>query len=248
MIQVTKKIIKFILQDRNKIPTNPKDWPESWKTVNYKTYTKIIGEKIIQHEVLQKNQELECLSVLLKKRTSSRNFNKIEITDENIIQLLSLASGTKQNDYTGRTYPSGGALYPVETYYLNLNESTNGEQTFKKGLYHFSPFDNSLSCIKTIEKYLTQESLIGSSYTFTNNASGFIILTLTPKRNVPKYGWLGVRLGLIEIGEVIQNIYIVCSALNIKCCALAGFNAEKTDELLDIDGLNEMSIITIAVG
>lgn len=245
MIEVTKKIIRFILQDRNKISTNSENWPLSWKTIEYKTYRRIIGTPLFANEI-EEREDFKHLTALIKRRRSSRDFSSDEMDTEEIIKLLSLSVGTIDAQNKNRSYPSGGQLYPVETYYINIRPTK--DLKISHGVYHFSPLENSLSKIKTFSKEAELTSLVGSSYPFLNQASGCIVCTLTPRRNAPKYGWLGLRLGLIEIGSIVQNIYLASTSLNIKCCAIAGFNPEITDELLDIDGLNELSVIIIAVG
>lgn len=250
MITITKKIIRFILQNKNRVPGDSSRWPISWKTIEYKTYDRFIGTTITNSNkgLTQNNQELMTLVGLLQKRKSNRDltFAGKKITTDDLCSLLSFSAGEINLELKKRSYPSGGQLYPVELYYINLVCADDSEMA--PGVYHFSPCDNSISCIKTIQQGASSSSVIGSPYEFLDNASGFIVCTLIPKRNVPKYGWLGIRLGLIEVGEIIQNIYLLAAAMEIKCCAVAGFDAEKVDELLDIDGLNEMSVMVVSIG
>lgn len=243
MIAITKKFIQFILQSRNNFPADKEKWPLSWKTIEYKTYTRTLDKKIYHEGETTRNEKMAPIMDLLKKRRSRRDFLGEELTADEVLDLLLCSAGTMDAESRSRAYASGGQLYPVETYYIST-----GTTKLPKGIYHFSPFDNSLSYIKSLPKDEPLSSLTGAPYDFLNKASGCIVCTLTPKRNVPKYGWLGLKLGLIETGEIVQNIYLASAALNIKCCALAGFNGEKTDALLEIDGLNELSVLIVAIG
>lgn len=246
MIEVTKKLIRFILQNKSYIPNDKEEWPASWKTIESKKYERPI--KIIKKDKDTKNflEEFSALREIFSKRKSSTDFSGKKIPLTVILDIISASAGNKENNLFKRFHPSGGGLYPVEVYYLDFNMLNNEEVCFD--IYHFSPIDHTLSLFKTIKRNYGLSKLIGSSYSFMDKSSGYLIFTLTPRRTFPKYGWLGLRLGLIEVGTIIQNIYLVCSTLHLKCCAIGGFNAQKADELLDIDGLNEMTVMTMLIG
>ena len=65
-----------------------------------------------------------------------------------------------------------------------------------------------------------------------------------------KYGERGYRFILQESGHIAQNVYLLCEALGLKCCALGGFRIsdEQIEKFLGIDGLTESIVYTLVVG
>lgn len=248
MINVTKKLIRFILQSKNNISKDRSLWPPEWTKIEYKIYDRTIGAPLRPEDVRMATppNDFVAFQSLLSRRKSCRDFTNITLRAEDLLNLLAISAGTLLNEEGRRAYPSGGMLYPVNVYYVGAILLSN--MKLQRRVYHFSPFDNTLTCFKVLEESARLSALIATSYEYVDSASGIIVFTVTPKRNVPKYGWLGVRLGLVEVGAIIQNIYLASTALQLKCCAISGFRGEVVDELLDIDGLNEMSVATVAIG
>lgn len=229
--------ISSFLKQKNTIPSSG-SWPETWKTVSYKIYERC--KKL----TLTTTKTIGNLGGLLLKRRSADSFTGKTMTSENLLTLFRYAAGTQDPDSFHRTYASGGALYPIELYYINLLESEDMAQ----GIYHFNPKDNSLSLIAT--KVFTQpgREIIGSAYESINRASGFICFTAVPSRVVDKYGWLGLRLCFIDIGQILQSIGLISQELDMSYRAIAGFSNDKVDALLQIDGTTELSLLVCAVG
>ena len=47
---------------------------------------------------------------------------------------------------------------------------------------------------------------------------------------------------------VIQNFYLISSALDLGCCALGNVLDDKLDEILDLDPLEETTIGILVIG
>jgi SagB-type dehydrogenase family enzyme len=52
----------------------------------------------------------------------------------------------------------------------------------------------------------------------------------------------------IDTGYLGQNIYLVAEALGLGACAIAGFVDDALEQLLGVDGKNEMILLLTAVG
>lgn len=183
------------------------------------------------------------------KRRSIRKFSPKNISFETMSDLLQYSSGIsnilkKENDsVTGfRTYPSGGALYPLEIY-LVINRVSN----LSTGIYHYNVRSNYLEIISTgnlqeqIDKLHIRDQLI--------EESGITILvTATFKRTTYKYGNRGYRFVLMEVGHLFQNIALVAEALNLGTCDIGGYEDDELNTLLQVDGVNEAVVGEIAVG
>jgi SagB-type dehydrogenase family enzyme len=235
-----KEILKDILTQRNLVP-DANEWPESWKTVIYKIYERAKSFSLINEPDFY--DSLGTLGKALLSRRSADAFSNPPLTMESVLGTLRFAAGTQQKENVNRVYASGGARYPVEIYYLNIK----GSPEFPSGIYHFNPKDNSFSFVKKLED-LPVTDLIGSPHQVINQASGIICFTSVLSRATEKYGWLGVRLCLIDIGQVLQNIALISNLRKIDYRPIAGFSHQKVDNLLQIDGKEELSLLICALG
>lgn len=233
-------ILHQILKEKKTIPPENM-WPDSWNTVCYKIYERCKIFIIKDHDTYKKS--LGLLGETLLSRRSADIFSGGALQLDDVLNILKYSAGT-QNESVHRTYASGGALYPIEIYYIN--NITTGD--FEKGVYHFNPGTNSFSLIKRLLEDTPLSKLIGSTYTILDQASGILCFTAVTGRVTDKYGWLGIRLCLFDIGQIIQNISLVAETLGFAYRPIAGFNNEKVENLTQVDGLAEVSLLVYAIG
>lgn len=236
------------------IPIDSKNWPEGWKTIDYKIYK--YTEKIKLIEIPNLKFSFLKLDELLKKRRSKRNFKYAEhkITKEELSYLCKYGFGEfeeydtqievkKIGNYSHkkfRTHPSGGGRYSLE-YYIFINHSDD----FRKGIYHYNIFDHSMELLECFEG---KESPKIFGYEWAYDASCFIFITSVFKRNMRKYGERGYRYILLEAGHVGQNLYLLATNLNLNVTAIGGTKDEKIEELIGTDGKTESLVYTILIG
>lgn len=75
-----------------------------------------------------------------------------------------------------------------------------------------------------------------------------IIITACFNRTLQKYGERGYRYVFLDAGHVGENIYLSSSYLNLGCVAIGGFDDDKLNDTLGIDGKNESSIYVLTIG
>lgn len=181
-------------------------------------------------------------------RRSQRALSGESVTRNELGQLLRMANGVtgSMSLYGGqkqyfRTTPSAGALYPVELYAFVLNVDD-----LPAGLYHFDPVENQLESVRFGDFRLqlqrcTHENAVQSA------AVMFAMTGTSPKSRL-KYGERGYRFMLLEAGHLGQNALLAAHALDLAAFAIGGFLDDDLDRLLDIDGLDEVSLYMIAIG
>ncbi len=240
-MNIDKKLFDTFLKGKNFVGDDS-TWPESWKTINHKEYRRplasIASNTFPYPENIFKN--LDILTLLSTRR--SLLSMQPGVTQAEIIAILHHATSEKK-EYISRPYASGGALYPVEIYYLN---NYTGDD-FHVGLYHYSPVSKEFSYIKKINIESIGET-IGCSQEWVNTTSGVFILSYCPEKNMHKYGWFGVRAALIECGEISQNIQLLAEACDVRARMIGYGDQERIDELLEIDGYSELSLALIGIG
>ena len=225
----------------DKFRPSPKKWPREWKTTFYKGYPRFPAFKLIQPAKLAKS-----FSEVLCDRQSTRTFSEKPLKNEDLCNILYYSAGEnirrKSKSINYRFYASGGARYPFEIY-LIVRNVTN----LKKGIYHYYIKENLLELLDSqVPTKIFFDKAFGQQE--WQKAPVIFIITGIFERTQMKYEERGYRVVLMDLGHLSQNIYLVCSALNIGCCEINGFNDFLFNDLIDIDGLRESTLITFAIG
>jgi SagB-type dehydrogenase family enzyme len=181
-------------------------------------------------------------------RRSSRQFGRQPLTLADVAKLLHLAygitgvaDGDQSEHMRFRAAPSGGALYPLELYALPLRVAR-----LSPGVYHFHPGDHALEELvrgsqRSPLERLTHMPEIGA-------ASLVIAVTGIPAKTRIKYGERGYRFMLLEAGHVAQNVLLTAQAQGLAAVAIGGFVDSELDDVLGIDGVDEVSLYLLAIG
>jgi SagB-type dehydrogenase family enzyme len=186
----------------------------------------------------------------IEARCSQRSFSAEPVAGGELAALLHAAYGVTHSLESPdgrralplRAVPSGGALYPLELYVAALR--IDG---LEPGLYHFDPLRAALEVVGTA---LTPDEVAALS-TYPDIVSGCAALLLVAAvfgRTRFKYGLRGYRFAVLEAGHVGQNVVLAATALGLGAVPLGGFYDRRTDEFLALDGVNESTLYTIAVG
>ncbi len=184
---------------------------------------------------------------IINQRKSSRVYTGQGITLLELSFLLWSSQGVKgirgKKYATLRTVPSGGARHAFETYLIvqNCHE-------LMSGLYHYLPLSHQLEYLKPIDNLKETVSLSLCGQSWAGKADVVFYWTCMPERAEWRYGIAAHRPALIDVGHVGQNLYLSCTALNLGVCAIAAFDNDYTNKLLDIDGDNEFVVYTAPVG
>lgn len=137
---------------------------------------------------------------------------------------------------TRRRYPSGGRLFPVETYLL-------GKILEKEppGVFHYHPKKHVLEFLW--EGATDMEHIYRRPKAPLPPASMF--MTAVWGRGTAKYGDLTYYHSLIEAGHMAQNVLLVGTALGIGMRPHCGFDDTTVASLLDLDTKREQPIYSI---
>ena len=176
------------------------------------------------------------LEETLNKRRSIRNYKRGSLSLDQVSQLLWAASGSNQY---GRTSPSAGATYPLETYLI-----VGEVEGLEPGIYHYSPSGHSLEKIKEkdVKKELARAAL---GQDMIEKAPINIVIGVDYGRTTGSYGQRGTRYVHMEAGHVGQNIHLQAAALNLGTVMIGAFKDQAVKEVL---GIKEDPLYIIPVG
>lgn len=228
------------LKDGSQVPKDSSLWPEAWKIIEFKKY-----ERNLRHHTLQKDIDDDYFSVSLRQallqRKSSFAFEK-PLTSHELLLVLSEAT-KERSDLNRRPYPSAGALYPLEIYYISFSNETDLEC----GLYHYSQVEKKLSYIKKTSG-LEVKKFFGDYQEWRLGVKGFIVITYLPRRNITKYRDFALRATSMEVGALLQTISLIAGATLLATRMIGSWENTLLDEYLEIDGINELSLAILAIG
>jgi len=180
----------------------------------------------------------------LQERRSRRNFGPTGLDLDTIARLLWASQGItgQAGRYLFRTAPSGGALYPIESY-LAVNRSSE----IPPGLYHFNVRDFALELLRSGDPGPAL-AMAAVNQQMLARAAAVFIWTAVPRRSMSKYGERGLRYLLLDAGHICQNLLLGAESLNLAACPVAAFFDEELNALLGLDGTEESVLYLAAVG
>jgi SagB-type dehydrogenase family enzyme len=152
--------------------------------------------------------------------------------------LPALANGVPAS----RTYPSGGALYPVETYLI-----ASSVENVAPAIYRYQPLGHRLAwhapapTRDALALWLIDEGV--------DAAAGLVMLAVDFARaSFARYGLKEYRLALLEAGHVGQNIVLVSAALQLNALPICGFDDQALSVLARLNYPRQAVVYVVALG
>jgi SagB-type dehydrogenase family enzyme len=188
-------------------------------------------------------------SDILLQRRSRREYNGESISLGQLSCLLKYACGVTGSaagyGYARlpfRTFPSSGGLQSCESYLF-----VNAVEGVPAGVYHHQPVDHALELLVS-GSHARKLRAIAFDQPFLETASVVFALAGYYERLRWKYHERAYRYMCVDAGFVAENIYLTAEALGLGACAISGFADGSIEEILRIDGKNEMALLLLAVG
>lgn len=142
------------------------------------------------------------------------------------------------DEYFLRSWPSAGALYPVEMYVQM--RSVDG---WMDGIYHFEPQSESLVLLYTLNK----DGLERSASTPYDVSGAFFIFSSPYFRSSWKYKNRAFRYCLLDTGHFYGALEIAAYANGLDCEAVFGFDRVSVGDSLGFEN-KELVILSAVIG
>lgn len=197
---------------------------------------------------ISKSNVFECI----KNRKSVRKYVDKALSLEELSYLLWASQGVTEIQSNGkakRTVPSAGATYTFESYLFIQNV-----ETLKQGIYRYLPFQNKLVLIKPVEDIarLINEVTAAEKQPFlpyfAGKANVIFAWSTIPYRSEWKFDIQAHKKILIDAGHVCQNLYIAGESIDTGICAIGIYDQNAIDNVLGLDGDEELVIYLAAAG
>ncbi len=190
--------------------------------------------------------DLVNLREVITQRCTIRNYTGKLMLLKELSHLLWCTQGVKEvrDTYaTMRTVPSAGARHAFETYLL-----INDVEGLEPGIYRYLALSHQLITLdlgenltdRATEACLNQEQVARSAVTFMWGA--------VAERMTWRYVERGYRYLLLDAGHVCQNLYLAAQVIGCGVCALAAFDDDKLNALLNLDGDSQFVVYAATVG
>ena len=165
---------------------------------------------------------------VLESRRSRRDYQNRPLKLEELSKVLQMAflSNTMEDGYGIRNipqlpYPNIGGLDPVEIVVI-----VNGVVDLDRGHYRYDKVGHALVPVASGDY---RQPLLNA--TFENDwlfyAPAIIILSNDQRKVAWKYKTRGYRIAFMDLGAAMQNLYLACTATQLSCCAVAGYQDDK---------------------
>ncbi len=181
----------------------------------------------------------------IRSRRSRRSYSRKPLSLGELASILYYAVGITGRAWWGgpkRTYPSSGALQPLEAYV-----SVHRVEGISPGIYHYNPGRHTLEALKLGDySSILEDAALGQEH--VGRAPVVIILTAVYSRTASKYGQRSYRYVHWDTGFAGENIYIACEALGLATVAVGAFYDEELCGLLDIDCVWEVPMLLFPIG
>lgn len=142
-----------------------------------------------------------------------------------------------------RTVPSAGARYPLDTYLL-----INRVNDIPGGIYRYSPFKHQLAPTLIGEHYTNLITHAALDQTMVSFSAVTFLWVAVIQRARWKYQQRAYRYIYLDAGHLCQNLYLTCEVLQLGCCAIAAFDDDAINRILELDGKEEFVIYMATVG
>ena len=180
------------------------------------------------------------------QRESCRFYSDEPLKLDELSLLLWATQGVRMKLDTGhalRTVPSAGCRHAFETYLCVLNV-----EGLEQGIYRYLPLEHALLFSHASEQLESRIVRATLGQRFTGDSAATFIWTALPYRMEWRYGLAAHKVIALDAGHVCQNLYLACQAIGAGTCAIAAYDQDGMDELIDVDGEEEFTIYLAPVG
>lgn len=140
-----------------------------------------------------------------------------------------------------RKVPSAGGRHPFETYLL-----LNRVEGLTAGLYRYLPMNHKLLFLRPAAD--VAEQVIAAFADWQRRAAVLFLWSAIPYRTEWRYAFISPKLIALDAGHLCQNLYLAAEAIGAGACAIGGYDQDKVDALLGLDGQHEFVAYVAPVG
>lgn len=182
---------------------------------------------------------------LLRRRGSVRAFDSQAVSYETLSALLGWAKCAVDSG-GHRPYPSGGGLYPIETFVVPLRP--DGVETLGHAVYRALARSRQLEFVAAVEPSDVLDAISRPPLILRKPPAFALVYAASFERVIPKYRHRGYRTALIEAGAIIQQVDLCAKALGLATVPWAWFDEYELSRLLGLNPVRLPLVLCQLVG
>jgi len=184
----------------------------------------------------------------IEGRESRRLFTDEMVSLDQLAFLLWATQGVRglirDGLVTLRNVPSGGGMHPFETYVF-----ARRIDGLAQGVYRYLAIEHRLLPLPCPRNDLTRHLTAAcNGQPYVGKAAAVFVWTARPYRTEYRYGDDSLKDLLISVGHICQNLYLACESVGLGTCATVAYQQDLLDELVGVDGYDEIPIYLAPVG
>lgn len=189
------------------------------------------------------------LDVALRRRRSRRDYTADPVDLRTLSALLHYGCGVSATvpaygyqQFPLRTFPTHGGLQSPELYLW-----ARAVTELQPGIYHYEPHSHSLELLQPGD-FAPRLTATAFGEQYVGDAAAVLLVTGMYDRLRWKYGERAYRFLCMDAGFLGENLYLACEGLGLGACAVSGFAQDAVEDLLGIDGHQELAVLMLTVG
>lgn len=169
----------------------------------------------------------------LQRNNSCEYFDQRTLHFDTVQSLLAPLLVKSDSTYR-RGYPSGGALFPIEVFCINLNNRVEAWPTESSALHLLSSSRTLEAHSPTINSQTLFRAITPQNTTIGTPALALIYFIYLPKA-LFKYRYRGYRLSLMEAGSMYMLTDLRCKELGLHCRPWSGFTDHQITKNMSLN-------------
>lgn len=173
------------------------------------------------------------LTDALWRRRSSYSFDRRPLDLTDLSTLLRLAAGPQRRvrlsngtEHVAGMAPSAGGLPSIDLYAV-----VRAGHPIPAGVHRYDPMAQDLQTVRTGDPDRALRSTLVQPE-FADRAPVVLALAARLDATLGKYPIRHYRTLHVDAGILAQNLYLTVTALDLACCAVAGFRDQALNEVL----------------
>ena len=166
---------------------------------------------------------------LLTRRTSL-SFSARPLAFEELSHLAFAAYGTTREgaNWTSRTVPSAGAMYPLEISYIVLNAE------LRTGLYRWAKHENGFIFQRPVDQAELEDAFSLAQPTW-QQAAVIQVIAFDVGRSAEKYSARAYKFAMVEAGHAAMNAMNMATQRGVGSWEYGGYLDEKLEEIVGMN-------------
>lgn len=180
----------------------------------------------------------------ISNRKTIRDFDTSKpIEFHDFSEVISVFKQLNSEESTRYYYASAGGLYPIDIYFYIKKDRVEG---INKGLYYYSPIDNSLLLIND-SCVISEDSHFFTNQSIFKDSAVSMFFIYNADVTMPKYSGMGYLYGCIDTGIMVSTLTSVAELYNIGICSIGDMNFNKIEKYFSLNE-NQIHVHTVELG